>query len=378
VQWVRVDWPAIGYVSIEDVDGYADHLRRLVSDAQPTVAVLASVLWRDARVAAVEHDGTTLSLELVTKNDEVVESARGLYRRWNHARVRLRFTHADVDVPHDRTLDDLALLAGDVRIGRGELDHAGLDAHDHDRWTLRLLVAPTGALLLTFSDVAVEVASVDGDTYERLAHRPEHGWWGPIPDGWVKLATPAVRAAADGDLGGLTLDLDAADPNALDPRWGIAPLHAAAWFDRADMVAPLVGRDAAVDLRDAEDRTPLTLAIDRDSRAAVDALVADGADLEAQDTDGNTPVVRAAYTGRAAIVRSLAAAGARVDARGADQATVLIAAAESNDPATVEVALSLGIDSAAMDDHGRTALARAEAHRDDAAARTLRAAGISR
>ena len=44
-------WPGVGYVSLEDVEGYPEHLARLVTDAPPSVAALASVTWNEARIA---------------------------------------------------------------------------------------------------------------------------------------------------------------------------------------------------------------------------------------------------------------------------------------------------------------------------------------
>jgi hypothetical protein len=284
VHWTRLDWPAVGYASFEDVDGYDEHLRRMLTEAPPTIALLAAVIWRDARVASWERlPGTdpdspcTLRLTVITKNDEVIESSNGLFRRWNHARIELVLTGVQIGVQGGLRFEDLDLLAGDVRVERGEIEHAGLDAKDQDRWVLRLLVGPTGAVSLTFSDLRISAESVPESAYRELGERPEHGWRGPVPDGWVDLATPLVRAAALGDLGGITLALDNADVNELDPRFGIAPLHAAAWFDRAEVIAPLVGRGAVLDLPDREGRSPMDTAHEREADNVAAALARAGA-----------------------------------------------------------------------------------------------------
>jgi hypothetical protein len=264
------------------------------------------------------------------------------------------------------------VLAGDAHIARGELDHvAGEDA-----WELRLLVSPVGEVAIRFRDAQVSVRSVEESEYDVLGDRPTRGWHGPVPDGWVEWATEGVRAAAYGDLGGLHLADDASDVDDVDPRWGFAPLHAAAWFDRPEMLEELLRRGATLALVDSEGRTPLTLAVDRDARRALRVLIAAGADLEARDSDGTTPIVRAAWGGHAEVVRALAAAGADVRARGSRGATLLIAAVDSADVDTVRVVLALDVDRDAEDDEGSTAEDRAGLLRDDAIANLL-AAGAS-
>ncbi|ROS78255.1 ankyrin repeat protein [Curtobacterium sp. PhB130] len=386
MRWSRVNWPAVGYVSLEDFDGHAEHLARLLEDAPPPIAALATVRWSDSRIAkwtvepahrhaAAETDDTAalpdhgepdpvvLHAQVMVRNDEVLDTAEGLWRRWNHARVALRFEDAVID---PTVLEPEALLAGDAHIARGEIEHVGRDG-----WELRLLVSPVGEVAIRFTDVTVEVRSVNEEDFTDLEARPARGWHGPVPDGWVEWADEVVRAAAYGDLGGLHLADDASDVDDLDPRWGFAPLHAAAWFDRPEMLSELLGRGASIDLPDSEGRTPLTLAIDRDARAAVDVLVASGAGLEARDSDGNTPIVRAAWGGHAAIVRGLAEAGADTTTRGSRGATVLIAAVDSGDVDTVRAALELDVDRDARDDEGSTAADRADLLREPATAELL-------
>ena len=274
MRWSHVNWPSVGYVSLEDVDGHREHLGRLVLDAPPTVAALASVQWDEARFESWEADDQTLSVVVVVRNDEVLDTPEGLWRRWNHARVTLRFRGVTLDPSETGTLD---LLAGDVHVLRGELAHVGPDG-----WELRLLVSPTGELAIVFQDVAVEVRSVDETTWTDLEARSAHGWHGPLADGWVEWASAAVRAAAHGDVGGLAMALDGfvgepAGLDEVDTRWGFAPLHAAAWFDRPATAELLLTRGAGVDLPDSEGRTALDLARERGS-ARVAALLTEHAD----------------------------------------------------------------------------------------------------
>ncbi|WIE72641.1 ankyrin repeat domain-containing protein [Curtobacterium sp. MCJR17_020] len=392
MRWSRVNWPSVGYVSLEDFDGQREHVARVLEDAPPAVAALLTVKWTDSRIARwdVEHPdlehpdddddddtATTVDLpghgvpdpvvvhtEVIVRNDEVLDTPDGLWRRWNHARVTLRLRDAVVDPPGT---DPAALLAGDAHVLRGELEYL----HELDQWELRLLVSPVGEVAIRFRGVRVAIRSVPESVYTELDARPPRGWHGPVPDGWVEYATEVVRAAAYGDLGGLHLADDASDVDDVDPRWGFAPLHAAAWFDRPEMLEELLRRGASLQLTDTEGRTPLTLAIDRDARRAINVLVAAGADLEARDADGNTPIVRAAWGGHAAIVRSLAAAGADTRALGSRGASLLIAAVDSGDLDTVRSVLALDVDVNAEDDEGSTATARAELLRDRAVAEQL-------
>ncbi|WP_439690052.1 hypothetical protein ACRQ4C_02865 [Curtobacterium sp. SP.BCp] len=277
MRWSRVGWPGVGYVSLEDVEGYPEHLARLLTDAPPTVAALASVTWNEARVerwdvvAPADGGSASVSAAVVVRNDEVLDTPDGLWKRWNHARVTLRFDRAVLEPRDTETLD---LLAGDVHVTRGELAHV-----DADVWELRLLLSPTGELAVHFRDVAIEVRSVHEDDWAKLEQRRQHGWHGPVPDGWVEWATPAVRAAAHGDVGGLSLALDGIGGETVgidevDPRWGFAPLHAAAWFDRRGTTEALLERGADVTVLDAEGRSALDLARERGSRKAEEVLLA--------------------------------------------------------------------------------------------------------
>ena len=276
VRWSHINWPAVGYVSLEDVDAYRDHLARLTTDAPPQVAALAAVRWDGARFERWHHDAGARTLEsaILARNDEVLDTDDGLYRRWNHARITLRFS--DVTLEPGAVESD-ALLLGDVHISRGELAHAGADG-----WELRLLLSPLGELAVRFGDVALAFERTTGVDWDALEARPLHGWRGPLPDGWVEYAVPLVRAAACDDVGGLSLELDGVETDRgrvddLDPRWGFAPLHAAAWFDRGGATELLIERGADVDLLDAEGRSALAIAAERHSSRAASLLRSAGA-----------------------------------------------------------------------------------------------------
>ena len=59
-----------------------------------------------------------------------------------------------------------------------------------------------------------------------------------------------------------------------DPRWGFAPLHAAAWFDRRGTTEALLERGADATVLDAEGRSALEIARERGARTAEEVLLA--------------------------------------------------------------------------------------------------------
>ena len=90
---------------------------------------------------------------------------------------------------------------------------------------------------------------------------------------------PLVRFAGTGNAAGvrllLDLGVDVAAPSQGDRYWGLVEgttaLHAAAWRAAHETVALLIDRGAPLEARDAQDRTPLALAV----RACVDSYWAD-------------------------------------------------------------------------------------------------------
>lgn len=42
-----MNWPSVGYVSLEDFDRQWEHVARLLEDAPPPVAALATARWTD-------------------------------------------------------------------------------------------------------------------------------------------------------------------------------------------------------------------------------------------------------------------------------------------------------------------------------------------
>lgn len=123
-----------------------------------------------------------------------------------------------------------------------------------------------------------------------------------------------------------------------------ALLGMAAAAGSRNVVEGLVRAGVPVDARDRENRTPLMIARQARTLAAVEALMAAGADVNV--TGGRlerTPVMFAASVGNVPLIKLLLAAGARVDDRDRTRwAAIRIAHEEGRSPAAVEVLAAAG------------------------------------
>ncbi|MCA3575239.1 MAG: ankyrin repeat domain-containing protein [Aestuariivirga sp.] len=88
-----------------------------------------------------------------------------------------------------------------------------------------------------------------------------------------------------------------------------ADLHRAAAADDADRISALIASGAALDSRDADQRTPLLMATHANAIGAASALIAAGADVNAKDRISDTPFLYAAAEGRLEILRLILATG---------------------------------------------------------------------
>lgn len=149
------------------------------------------------------------------------------------------------------------------------------------------------------------------------------------PPGWVKPNSQAGYGFGIGIIRGGT----PADRGRRDAATGaMTAIHYAARQGHADVVELLVEAGAAVNPREANDITPLLMAISNDNLAAAHYLLAHGGDVNAQDWYGRSPLweavnVRNLYLHNAnfkngidrppvlELIKSLLAAGANVNAR---------------------------------------------------------------
>ena len=151
----------------------------------------------------------------------------------------------------------------------------------------------------------------------------------------------------------LSLDLDLA-------------LHGAAARGHAEIATLLLASGADVHDRDVERETPLHVAANYNSDAAIiEVLLAAGADPNARNRYGGTPLHVAARSGGPAVVKALLAAGADANARlgeDADGSTPLhlaVSTVFASRAAVVESLLAAGADPNAEDALGNTPLSKA-------------------
>lgn len=171
-------------------------------------------------------------------------------------------------------------------------------------------------------------------------------------------STPLHHAAAFGAIGTLTVLLDAGADPAAKNRGGSTPLHWAI-HDEAK-VRLLLGRGAAVNVRQADGRSPLYQAASLgDGNAIVRLLLANGADPNLALANGRTPLMAAAGRGDVEALRLLIEAKANVDARNGAGETALILAAGNGNPQAVSLLLARGADARARTKRNETALGNA-------------------
>ena len=146
-----------------------------------------------------------------------------------------------------------------------------------------------------------------------------------------------------------------ADPEAREEN-GYTPLHVAATFGNAEVIAVLAGAGANLEARDEMGITPLHAAVIPGNAEVIAALLQAGADLEARAESGITPLHVAAITRNAEVIAAIAAllqAGADLEAQAEGGGTPLHAAAARGNAETIEALLQAGANPKALTATGK-------------------------
>lgn len=185
------------------------------------------------------------------------------------------------------------------------------------------------------------------------------------------LGTSLHLAAARGQVWSAAVLIDAdADLEAEGEPAASRPLHVAALNNQPEIVNLLVDRGAAVDVRDAEGRTPLMVSAIFGSPAAAAALLSHGADPVARDGSyGDTPIHMAAISGDIDIAAMLLARGVDINlASGHGGETPAHYASCSGKIEMLAFLAAEGADLNRPDDRGGTPLRYVEQHNKSPAA----------
>lgn len=174
----------------------------------------------------------------------------------------------------------------------------------------------------------------------------------------VAALAAGLRIAGEGDVA-------KADDSA-----GAELIHAAERGDAARVEA-LLSTGLAVDMRDADGRTLLLLAVRADEIATARLLVAAGADVNAVDRIDDTPFLYAGAEGRNEILKLILATG-RADLASTNRygGTALIPVAHHGHVETVRILLGAGMDVDHVNRLGWTALLETVILGDGGAAHT--------
>lgn len=305
----------------------------------------ASVL---ALLGSSVHDGAVVEwtaaddvFELTFVADNAVE---------NLSRITLRFSGASA-VANDT--DDVATLR--LLDGSTELLSYEFDVLDDGRFRYQILVAPTGELAITFTDVEMRRTQATAEEYSALGSRPDTGRWGRWADAWLADELPLHRAAQLGDVGEITRLLAIPTPvDEMDPHDRSTALHAAARRAQVESMKVLLAAGADIDHLDALGRSALAIAAtEQDDRGFV-FLLAAGADVNAGP--GRTALMEAAAAGTTTTIQRLLDAGARVDAQDSDGWTALMYAADGDRSDSIRDLIAAGADPSIRSSDASTAL----------------------
>ena len=141
-----------------------------------------------------------------------------------------------------------------------------------------------------------------------------------------------------------------------DDQYGFGALHFAAEGGDKAMVETLLGHGTKVDLRAANDVTPLMVAARKGFKTVAETLLAKGANINAQDSFGNTALAAAIRAGNKAIVEWLLANKADPNIKDHDGKTALFIAVGAGNKAIVELLLAHGADANVAAKDGKSSL----------------------
>ncbi|KAH6973714.1 hypothetical protein BKA56DRAFT_676379 [Ilyonectria sp. MPI-CAGE-AT-0026] len=146
---------------------------------------------------------------------------------------------------------------------------------------------------------------------------------------------------------------------------GMTGLHLAAYFGQTQAVNDLLMKEYGPDLKDNQNRTPLSYAAENGQGATVRLLLDNGEDLESKDvSDKRSALSWAAFKGHEVVVEILLEGGADPESRDEIGRTPLSSAAAKGHEAMVKILLEGGADLESRDRMGRTplSLAAVEGH----------------
>ncbi|MFZ8864790.1 MAG: ankyrin repeat domain-containing protein [Rickettsiales bacterium] len=136
------------------------------------------------------------------------------------------------------------------------------------------------------------------------------------------------------------------------------PLHWAVAKGPIELVEALIKEKADLEVKDYQEKTPLHVAALSGTKEVVGILIGAGAKKEARDNQKQTPLHMASAEGHIEVVKVLLAEGADKEARDKWEYTPLHWAVCNNHIELVKFLLGVGgVDTAAVTDQGKTALA---------------------
>jgi serine/threonine-protein phosphatase 6 regulatory ankyrin repeat subunit B len=175
-----------------------------------------------------------------------------------------------------------------------------------------------------------------------------------------------ITAAAIGDTAAVQQLLDKSANIEAKDKYGMTPLHRAAYYGKTDVVKLLLDKGANIEAKDNDGETALNRAAMYNFADIVKLLLDHGANVDIRDKNGYTALIFAAANGSVDLVKLLLDKGANIGAKDNDGRTALGSAAERGNVDIVKLLLDKGVNIGAKDNDVNTALLKAarEGHTD--------------